>query len=73
MPPVGVARERTEVERLGNDALAGEGGVAMDHDGQRRRRVMVGIASAALGLLRPRAPVDHGPHELEVARVAAPG
>ncbi len=36
-----VAAQRLQVERLGHDALAGEGRVAVDEDGHRRARVVV--------------------------------
>ena len=48
-----VPLERAQVERLGHHALAGEGGIAVDGDRQRRGGVVMGVAPAALGLLGP--------------------
>ena len=42
VPPTRVAVERLQVERLGDDALAGEGRVAVDHDRDGAGRVAVG-------------------------------
>ena len=65
----GVAGQRLEVERLGDDALAGEGGVAVDQDGHDRGRVVRDLARLARRLVGARAALDHRVHELEVARV----
>ena len=45
-----VPLERAQVERLGHHALAGEGGIAVDGDRQRRGRVVMRVAPAPLGL-----------------------
>ena len=65
----GVAAQRLEVQRLGHDALAGEGGVAVDQDGQHRVRVVHQLARLATRLVGPRAALDHRVDELEMARV----
>ena len=52
VPPTRVAVERLHVERLGDHALAGEGGVAVDHDRRPRawcRASRCGPSSVALG------------------------
>src|SRR4051812_3645753 len=67
--PGRVARERLEVERLGDAALTGERGVAMDEDRERDARVVVALPRGAIGLLRPRPPLDDRVDRLEVARV----
>ena len=65
----GVAGQRLEVERLGDDALAGEGGVAVDqhrHDGGGVVRYLARLARRLVGA---RPALDHRVHVLEVARV----
>ena len=64
-----VAVERLQVERLGDDALAGEGGVAVEDHRDRGVRVLVRVRSLA-GRLRGagRARGDRG-DELEMGRV----
>ena len=64
-----VARERLEVERLGDAALAGERRVAVDEDRQGDARVVIALARRAVGLLRAGPPLDDGIDRLEVARV----
>ncbi len=64
-----VAHERLEVERLGDAALAGERGVAVDEDRERDARVVVALPRGAVGLLRPRPSLDDRVDRLEVARV----
>ena len=64
-----VAGQPLEVERLGDDALAGERGVAVDEDRQRDRRVVTADAGRAVGLRRARPTLDDGVDGLEVARV----
>ena len=64
-----VAVDRVEVERLRDDALPGERGVAVDEDRQRDRRVVDPGARRAVGLLGARETLDHGVDGLEVARV----
>ncbi len=64
-----VALERFEVERLRDDALAGEGRVAVEQDRHRDGRVVEGGAGRAVGLLRTGAPLDDRVDGLEVARV----
>ena len=56
-----VAVERLEVERLGDDALAGERGVAVDHDRHRARRVALGSGAPSRVLCAARvAPITTG-------------
>ena len=69
MPPVRVPGERLEVERLRDDSLAGERGVAVQEDRERDDRVGVTVARGAIGLLRARAALDDRVDGLEVARV----
>ena len=64
-----VAGERLEVERLRDDPLAGERGVAVEEDRERDARVGVAVARGAIGLLGARAALDDGIDRLEVARV----
>src|SRR5204862_3209656 len=64
-----IAGKRLEVERLGDDPLAGEGSVAVDEDGERDARVAVAVPRRAVGLLRPRATLDDGIDGLEMTRV----
>ena len=64
-----VPLERLEVERLGDDALAREGGVAVDQHGQRHRRIVEAGAAGAVGLLGAGASLDDRVGGLEVARV----
>ena len=47
-----VALERVEVERLGDDPLAGERGVAVQQDRHRRAGVVDAVARGAVGLRR---------------------
>ena len=65
----GVPLEALQVERLRDDALAGEGGVAVDEDRDRDRRVVQRGAARAVGLLGARPALDDGVDRLEVARV----
>ena len=64
-----VALERLQIERLGDDALAGEGRVTVDQHGQRDRRIVDAGAARAVGLLGARATFDDRVGGLEVARV----
>src|SRR5439155_4501313 len=64
-----VARERLEVERLGDHALAGEGGVAMDQDRERPVGVVLRLRAVAIRLLRPCPALDDRVYVFEVARV----
>ena len=64
-----VALEALQVERLRDDPLAGEGGVAVDQHRQRDRRVVQPGAARAVGLLGARPALDDGVDRLEVARV----
>ena len=64
-----VAVERVHVERLRDDALAGERGVAVDQDRERDRRVVQAGAARAIGLLGARTPDHDRVDRLEVARV----
>ena len=66
VPPTRVAVELRHVERLGDDALPGEGGVAVDEDAAAPR-VRAAVAQAVL--LGAHAPLHHGVHPLEVAGV----
>ena len=61
-----VAGQRLQVERLGHDALAGEGRVAVDRDRERAARVGRGVAALLVGLQRAHAARDDGVHELQV-------
>ncbi len=65
-----VAVDRLQVERLGDHALAGEGGVAVQDDRHGGVRVLVGVRALAARLDRARGAVDDRRDELEVARVA---
>ncbi len=69
----GVARERLEVERLGHDPLAREGGVAVDQNRHHGHRVVPELARLAGRLVGPRPALDHRIHVLEVARVGGEG
>jgi len=64
-----VAVERLKVERLRDNALGREGGVAVDHDRHRRVGVLVRMRALARGLRRPRGALDDRVDVLEVARV----
>ncbi len=68
-PPRRVSVEALEVERLRHHPLPGEGGVAVDQDGQRDGRIMEAGAARAIGLLRPGPPLHHRVDRLEVTRV----
>ena len=69
----GITLERREVECLRDLALSGEGGVAVDEDRERDVRVVQAVAGRAVGLLRPRSPLDHRIDRLQVARVRREG
>ena len=60
-----VAPQGRQVERLGHHALAGEGGVAVDEDGQHRE----GLGVVDEVLAGPDHALDHGVDGLEVRRV----
>ncbi len=62
----GVAVERLEVERLRDDALAGERGVAVQDDRDRGVGVLVGVRALAGGLRRAGGAGDDGVDELQV-------
>ena len=55
-----VAGQVGEVERLGDDALAGEGGVAVDEDAERLRTGRAARSAGAVGLLGARRPSATG-------------
>src|SRR3712207_8755572 len=57
------------VERLRDDALPGEGRVAVDQDRQRDGRVVDARAARAVGLLRPCPADDDGVDGLQVAGI----
>ena len=67
--PGRVARQRLEVERLGHDPLAREGGVAVDQHRQHRGRVVHELAGLAAGLVGAGAALDDRVDVLEVAGV----
>ena len=64
-----VAVEAREVERLGDDTLAGERRVAVDQDRQRDGRVVDAAAGRAVGLLGSCPALDDRVDRLEVAGV----
>ena len=64
-----VALEALQVERLGDDALPCERGVAVDEDRQRDRRVVEPGAGRAVRLLGARPALDDRVDGLEMARV----
>ena len=64
-----VALERLEIERLRDDALAGERRVPVDEHRQGDGRVVDARASRAVGLLGPGPALDDRVGRLEVARV----
>ena len=64
-----VAVERLQVQGLGDDALAGEGGIAVQDDGQRRVVVEMRVRALAGRLQRAGRALDHRPDVLEVAGV----
>ena len=72
-PAGGVAVDRVEVERLGDDALASERRVAVDEDRERDRRVVDAAGARPIRLLRPRMALDDGVDRLQVARVRGEG
>ena len=65
----GVAGQRLQVERLGDDALPGEGGVAVDQHRHDRGGIVGEVARLAARLVGACAALDHGVDVLEVARV----
>ena len=64
-----VPLERLQVERLGDDTLAGERGISVDQHRQCHRRVVNAGAAGAVGLLGPSTTLDDRVGRLEVARV----
>ena len=66
-----VTAEGAKIEGLLDHALAGKGGVAVDNDRQRGRRVMVGFGRTALGLAGPGSTIDHRADKFEMARVVS--
>src|SRR5205823_8086140 len=64
-----VAGEILQVQGLGDDALTGEGRVAVDQDRERDARVMGGGSGGAVRLRRACASLDNRVDRLEVARV----
>ena len=64
-----VAVQRLQVQRLGDDALAGEGRVAVQDDRHGRVGVAVGVRALARGLRGARGADDDGVHVLQVRRV----
>ncbi len=66
----GVAGQAGEVERFGDDALAGEGGVAVEQDGHACLGVLARRAGLVPEILGGAGhALDHGVDELQVARV----
>ena len=65
----GVAVERLQVQRLGHDALGGEGRVAVQHDRDGGGVVEARVRALAPGLQRPRGAGDDRGDVLEVAGV----
>ena len=68
-----VARERLEIERLGDAPLAGERRVAVDEDREGDARIVVALSRGAVGLLGARASLDDGIDGFEVARIRDQG
>src|SRR5204862_8105174 len=67
-----VAGELGKIERLRDYSLAGEGGIAVDRDGQRSSEVPFRPSRLPAILLgRPRTPHDNRVHEFEVAGIRA--
>jgi hypothetical protein len=64
-----ISLERAEVQCLGDDTLAGERRIAVDGDRERGRRIVVGVAASALGLLGARAAIHHRRDILQVTRI----
>ena len=64
-----VAVDRLEVERLGDDALSRERGVAVEDHRHGGVRLAVGVRALARGLGRPRRARRDRRHELQVRRV----
>jgi hypothetical protein len=64
-----VTAQASEVERLGNDALAGERRVAVNDDGYDEILILLQLGSGTIRLLRAGDAFDHGMHELEMARI----
>ncbi len=64
-----VALQRLQVERLGDHALAREGGVAVQQDRHRALRFVLDPRALEVGLDEARGALDHRVDELEVARV----
>ena len=68
-----VALERVQVERLGDDPLARERGVAVQQDREREPRVVCPVAGRAVGLICAGHPLDDGVDGLEMARIGREG
>ena len=64
-----VAGQVLQVERLGDHALAREGGVAVDEDGERAPRIVVDLGNLVVGLDRAGLALDDRVDVLEVARI----
>ena len=69
VPPVRVALQRLQVERLGDHALGREGGVAVQQHRHRALRVVLELGAVEVGLQVAGAAGDDRVDELEVARV----
>ena len=72
-PTGAVAAELGERERLGDDALAGEGRVTVDKHGQDRERALALLVARLVAEPvehRPRHALDHPVHRLQVGGVA---
>ena len=64
-----VAREAAEVQRLGDDSLAGESRVPVDEDGERPVGVVDALRRVVVGLRRSHLALDDRVDVLQVARV----
>ena len=64
-----VSLQPRQVERLGDDALARERGVAVQQDGQRDVAVVPGLGSVPVSLIGARPPLDDRIDGLEVAGI----
>ncbi len=64
-----IALERLEIQRLGDDALPGEGCVTVDENRKRDRRIVDTRTGRSVRLLGSRPALDDGVRSLEVTRV----
>ena len=65
----GVAGETSEVERLGDDSLAGESGIPVDEDGERQVGIVRPFRRVVVGLRRAHLALDDRVDVLQMARV----